>query len=365
MFRTVAALVRKEFYQIKRDPIMLRMVLVVPVVQMLVLAYAISTDVKLIPTAVYDYDRSTRSRELVRSMSAGDYFIPVAGGGSLNGCERGLLSGEHSVVMIIPPDFSKDLERNEPSPVGMVIDGANANSASISSGYAELIARRYGQRITREAPPIRLAGRILYNPEGESVYFIVPGIVAVLLTMISMIMTSLAIVRERERGTLEQLMVTPIRTPALILGKTIPVAILGYIEMSVALAFGILWFHIPFAGSWPLLYSLAFIYLLSAQGVGMFISTITSTQQQAMFFAWFFAIFTILTSGFFIPIQNMPAIVQKLTYLNPLRYFMTIVRGIMMKGAGFQELRMEVFSLMALAVFTYGLAWLRFSKRVK
>jgi ABC-2 type transport system permease protein len=193
----------------------------------------------------------------------------------------------------------------------------------------------------------------------------VPGIVAVLLTMITMLLTSLAIVREREQGTLEQLMVTPIRTPALILGKTIPFAILGYLEMSIALAVGIFWFHIPFAGSWPLLYGLAFVYLLTTLGVGMFVSTLTSTQQQAMFFTWFFAIFAILTSGFFIPIENMPPFVQKLTYLNPLRYFMTIVRGIMMKGAGLNELRGEALALVAFSAAMFGLSSLRFAKRVK
>jgi ABC-2 type transport system permease protein len=365
MLRTVAALVRKEFYQIRRDPLMLRMIFIVPVVQMFVLAYAISTDVKNIPTDVYDYDSSTLSRELVRSMAAGGYFIPSAGERPLLESDTDLVSGEKSAVLIIPPGFSRDLTLMRPAAVGFVLDGANANSASIASGYANLITRRYVRSFTRMDLPIQLAGRVYYNPEGESVYFIVPGIVAVLLTMITMLLTSLAIVREREKGTLEQLMVTPIRTPSLILGKTIPVAILGYLEMSLALAIGIFWFDIPFAGSWPLLYGLAFIYLLTTQGIGMFISTMTGTQQQAMFFTWFFAIFTILTSGFFIPIENMPGVVQKLTYINPLRYFITIVRGIMMKGAGIHELRSEALSLVVLAVFSYGFAWMRFSKRMK
>ncbi|MEJ2722274.1 MAG: ABC transporter permease, partial [bacterium] len=189
--------------------------------------------------------------------------------------------------------------------------------------------------------------------------------VAVLITMITMILTSLAIVREREQGTLEQLMVTPMRTPALILGKTIPFAILGYVEMSIALAVGILWFRIPFAGSWFLLFALVMLYLLTTLGLGMLVSTMTNTQQQAMFFTWFFAIFMILTSGFFIPIENMPSFVRKLTYLNPLRYFMTIVRGIMMKGAGLQALRSEVLALIVFALAMFGLASLRFSKRIK
>ena len=182
--------------------------------------------------------------------------------------------------------------------------------------------------------------------------------------MFTVLLTSMAIVREREVGTLEQLMVTPISIPALILGKTIPFAVLGYIEMSVALAVGVFWFKIPFAGSWTLLYGLSFIYLFTSLGVGMFISTVTKTQQQAMFFAWFFSIFTILTSGFFIPIANMPTVVQYLTYMNPLRYFMIIVRGIMMKGATFDILYPEILAMIIFGIVVFAFAWLRFSKRV-
>ena len=221
---------------------------------------------------------------------------------------------------------------------------------------------RFSQRQLNATVAIALHQKILYNPESESVYFIVPGIVATLLTMITMLLTSMAIVRERERGTLEQLMVTPIPTPALILGKIIPYALLGYIEISIALVVGILWFGIPFAGSWPLLYGLAFIYLLTT--MGMLVSTLTNTQQQAMFFTWSFTIFAILTSGFFIPIENMPAFVQKLTYLNPLRYFLTIVRAIMMKGAGLEALRFDVLALIIFAVAMFSFSWMRLSKRV-
>jgi len=178
-------------------------------------------------------------------------------------------------------------------------------------------------------------------------------------------LTSMAIVREREVGTLEQVMVTPISTTALILGKTVPFAILGFIEMSIALVFAVLLFFIPFAGSLPLLYGLSFIFLFTTLGVGMFVSTITHTQQQAMFFAWFFMIFAIMTSGFFTPITNMPEVVQYITYLNPLRYFMVIVRGIMMKGSGVAELYPQILALLAFGVGIFTFSWLRFSKRVK
>jgi ABC-2 type transport system permease protein len=364
MVQTILALVTKEFHQIRRDPLMLRLIFIAPLVQMLVLSYAISTDVKYVYTAVYDFDRSELSREFVRSMSVGDYFIPSTGTAPLLDSDRNLQTGETNVNLIIPEDFSEKLAKSERVSLGFVADGANANSASIATGYANLMAFRFNERLAGRPALVTLRQEILYNPEGESVYYIVPGIVAVLLTMITMFLTAMAIVREREKGTLEQLMVSPIPTPALILGKIIPFAVLGYIELSVALAIAILWFGIPFAGSWPLLYALSFIYILTTLGVGMLVSTLTSTQQQAMFFTWFFTIFAILMSGFFIPIDNMPAVLQRLTYLNPLRYYMIIVRGIMMKGAGLESLRTEAIALVVFAAAMFSFSWMRFQKRV-
>jgi ABC-2 type transport system permease protein len=364
MIQSVFALVVKEFHQIKRDGLMLRMIFLAPILQMIVLSYAISTDVKYIYTAVYDFDRHPLSRDFVRSMSVGDYFIPVETGASMLECEENLLGGKTNVNLIIPHDFSDKLLTARPVALGLIVDGSNANSASIAMGYANLIAFRFNERLAGATSPITLRQRVLYNPEGESVYYIVPGIVAVLLTMVTTLLTSMAIVRERERGTLEQLMVTPMPTPALILGKTIPYAAIGYVEISIALAFGIIWFDIPFVGSWPLLYGLTFVYVMTTLGVGMLVSTVTNTQQQAMFFTWFFTIFAILMSGFFIPIDNMPPVVQKLTYLNPLRYFMTIVRGIMMKGAGLESLRTEALALVVISLATFSFSWMRFSKRV-
>jgi ABC-2 type transport system permease protein len=365
MIQSILALVAKEFHQIRRDPFMLRLIFIAPIAQMLVLSYAISTDVKYVYTAVYDYDRQELSRDFVRSMGAGDYFVPTDGETPLLESEQNLLTGEKNVNLVIPNDFSKKLRNSRPVVLGLVTDGSNANSASIATGYANLVALRFSERLAGPASPITLRQRVLYNPEGESVYYIVPGVVAVLLTMVTTLLTSMAIVRERERGTLEQLMVSPMPILALILGKTIPYAILGYLEISLALALGIVWFKIPFLGSWPLLYALAFVYVLTTLGVGMLVSTMTNTQQQAMFFTWFFAIFAILMSGFFIPIDNMPTVVQKLTYLNPLRYFMIIVRGIMMKGAGLESLRTEALALVGFSLAMFSFSWLRFSKRVK
>ena len=365
MIQTILALVVKEFHQIRRDPFTLRLIFLAPIMQMMILAYAISTDVKYVYMAVYDYDHRELSREFVRSMSVGDYFIPSGSSGSVLDSEKNLLTGDKDVNLIIPNDFSEGLRNSKPVMIGFIADGANANSASIATGYANLIAFQFSERLSRSAFPVVLRQRILYNPEGESVYHIVPGIVAVLLTMVTTLLTAMAIVRERERGTLEQLMVSPIPIPALILGKIIPFAALGYIEFSIALALGVAWFKIPFVGSWPLLYGLSLLFVLTTLGVGMLISTMTNTQQQAMFFTWFFTIYAILMSGFFIPIENMPFFVQKLTYLNPLRYFMIIVRGIMMKGAGLESLRTEVLALVIFAVSMFSFSWMRFQKRAK
>jgi ABC-2 type transport system permease protein len=365
MVRTVIALMKKEFLQVLRDRNMLRLIFLMPTIQLFVLGYAVSTDVKLIRTAVYDYDRSDLSREYVRSLSAGDYFLTGSSHFPILDAERGFKENRYDAALIIPQNFSTDLQKSEQAEVGFIVDGTNANSASIALGYASIITQQFNQRTTGFRQPIQLRQRKLYNPEGESVYFMVPGIVATLLTMVTAMLTAMAIVREREIGTLEQLMVTPISTPALILGKTVPFAVIGFVEMSLALFLGVIWFDIPFAGSWVLLYALTFVFLFTTLGVGMFISTISSTQQQAMFLTWFFSIFAILTSGFFTPIANMPKIVQYLTYLNPLRYFMTTVRGIMMKGASLDELYPQVLAMITfgLAVFTFS--WLRFSKRVK
>lgn len=365
MIRCTLALIRKELYHVVRDPVMLHTIFIAPLIQLLLLGYAINTDVKFIDTAIYDQDRTDLSREYIRSLSASDYLIAMSSDIPLPESDRGFRENRYRSVMIIPPGFSERLNKLQSSEIGFIVDGTNANSAAVAIGYAGMIARNFSEKITGFSMPISLREKKLYNPEGESVYFMIPGIVATLLTMITVMLTSMAIVREREIGTLEQLMVTPISTPALILGKTIPFAILGFLEMSIALAFGILWFKIPFLGSWVMLYALAFVFLLTTIGVGMFISTVTKSQQQAMFFTWFFFIFAILTSGFFTPISNMPRIIQYITYLNPLRYFMKVVRGIMMKGASYDVLYPEILAMIIFGVIVFSLSWIRFSKRVK
>ncbi len=355
----------KEFHQVLRDRTMLRLIFVAPLLQLLILGYTASTDVKLIYTAFYDYDRSELSREYVRSFTVGDYFVQRTSDIPLGEAVKGFKENKFNVVMVIPVDFSRNIQRGKPVKVGLMVDGTNANSASIALGYANIITSQFNQKVSSITSPILLQGKILYNPEAKSVYYMVPGIVATLLIVTTVVLTCIAIVREREIGTLEQLMVTPITTPALLLGKIIPFALIGFLEMSIALAFGMIWFRVPFVGSWLLLYALSFLFLFTTLGVGIFISTITKTQQQAMFFSWFFSLFAMLTSGFFTPIANMPRSIQYLTYLNPLRYFMKIVRGIIMKGASIDVLYPEVMALVIFGIVIFSFSWMRFSKRVK
>jgi ABC-2 type transport system permease protein len=365
MIRTISALMRKEFLQVIRDRNMLRLIFLIPVVQLLVLGYAVSTDVKFIKADIYDFDKTVLSREYAATLSAGDYFLTRYGSKGLLESDRSFKENLSKAVVIIPKGFSEDITERKSTSVGLVMDGTNANTAAIALGYANLITEEFNRKRSGFSPPVRTLEKRLYNPEGESVNFMVPGIVATLVTMITVMLTSMAIVREREIGTLEQLMVTPITIPALLMGKTIPFALLAYIEMSVALAVGILWFDIPFAGSWLLLYAISFVFLFTTLGLGMFVSTISSTQQQAMFFAWFFFIYTILTSGFFTPIANMPRAIQYITYLNPLRYYLKIVRAIIMKGASADILYPEIAALVVFGTTVFSLAWIRFSKRVK
>jgi len=365
MFATIFALVKKELIQVRRDSNMVRMLFVMPIVQMFLLAYAVNSDVKLIYTAVYDFDKSDLSREYIRSFSPGEYFVTGSSKYSLLECEEGFKNNSYNVALTIPQDFSNNLENSQPTEVGFMVDGTNSNSAAIAMGYAGVITQQFNSGLSANSAPIKLAEKRLYNPEAESVYFTVPGIIATLITMITIMQTSMAIVKEREIGTLEQLMVTPITTSQLILGKIIPFALIGYIEMTLGLVLGILIFKIPFVGSVALLYGLTFVFLFATLGLGMFISSISSTQQQAMFFAWFFSVFSMLMSGFFTPIANMPQTIQYLTYLNPLRYFLTIVRGIMMKGATLSTLYPEVIAMAIFGVAIFTLSWLRTSKRVK
>ncbi len=368
-------ILRKEFQQILRDRFMLAVLFIVPIVQLFILAYAITTDVKHLSTVICDLDRSPISRELIEAFRHSGYF-------DLNHetnrpAEVSTYLDREKAVMgiVIPVHFSRDLKSGKSPRVQLLLDGQNSNSSAIAMGYSQRIIQRFildklKDRVRKEPEMLELIHqvdpvmRVWYNPNLKSAYYMIPGIIAILLTMITALLTSLAIVREREIGTLEQLMVTPIRPYQLILGKIIPFAILGYIEFSIAMILAVLWWRIPFIGSIPVLAAFIAAFILTTLGLGVFISTMVKTQQQALFFCWFFIIFALLMSGFFFPIENMPRSLQYLTYLDPLRYFMTVVRELILKGAGFSQLWQEMAALLVFGALIFTLSVLRFQKRV-
>jgi ABC-2 type transport system permease protein len=373
--RPILFFVRKEFKQFARDPYMKRIVFAMPTIQLLVLAYALSTDLRHVRLAVLDQDDTRESRQLVSAFFTSDLFEPATAAHSSDELEILLTTGKADIALNIPTNFARDLTSLRHAAVGVIVDGQNSSSAGRAVGYTEGILRQESLRLvsaTADAHPAIAANirriepvtRFFYNPELISRYYMIPGIVAVLLSAITAMLTGMAVVREHEIGTLEQLLVSPLRPMQLIAGKMIPFTILAYIELAISAFIAIWWFELPFAGSVGLLAFCALCYLLVTLGGGLLASTVSNTQQQAMFTVWFFLIFGILTSGFFYPIENMPMWIQYITYLNPIRYFMAILRAIFLKGAGFADILPNLIPLLAIGVATFALAVLRFRRRI-
>lgn len=372
--RGVLHIVRKELIQVFRDPNMLRIIFLMPLFQLFVLGYAINFDVKNVGLLVIDRDGSSASRSLVDRFKESEHFIvkEIADPGS--GIERHLRRGEAILALVVPEHFARDLETGKSPEVGILVDGTNSNTAGIALGYCSRIMYRFMSdraaqaearhpAIRRNVRLIEPETRIWYNPELKSVYFMIPGIVAILLTVITMLLTGLAIVKEREAGTLEQLLVTPLKPWQIIAGKTIPFAMLGLAELALATTIGVLWFKIPVVGNIGLLALLALTFILTTLGLGVFISTMAGTQQQALFITWFFLQMFVLLSGIFYPIENMPRAVQAITLINPLRYFVAINREIFLKGGGLGVLWPELRSLLVIGVCVFTFATLRFHRR--
>ncbi len=372
--RGVLHIVRKELIQVFRDRNMLRIIFLMPLFQLFVLGYAITFDVKNVGLLAIDRDGSSASRSLVDRFRESEHFIvkEIADPGS--GIERHLRRGEAILALVIPEHFARDLDTGKSPEVGILVDGQNSNTAGIALGYCSRIMYRFMSdraaqtlarhpTIMRDVRLIEPETRIWYNPELKSVYFMIPGIVAILLTVITMLLTGLAIVKEREAGTLEQLLVTPLKPWQIIAGKTIPFAMLGLAELALATTVGVLWFKIPVVGNIGLLALLALTFILTTLGLGVFISTMAGTQQQALFITWFFLQMFVLLSGIFYPIENMPRAVQAITLINPLRYFVAINREIFLKGGGLGVLWPELRSLLVIGVCVFTFATLRFHRR--
>jgi ABC-2 type transport system permease protein len=373
---------KKELIELRQDPRLFGVVILAPIIQLNVLGYAATTDVKDIPIAIVDADRSTASRELVHRFEASANFKIVAMPGSTGEIDTYLDRGQAWMVLSIPADYGHRVAAGRPTTIQVVADGTDSNSTGVAMGYAQTLIGGYVQDLTAAASPTFAEGyggqagmpvaglvqpeiRVWFNPRLESRDFMIPGIVALLLLVITTNLSAMAIVREKEIGTLEQLNVTPLARWELITGKLLPYAFIGIIDVILVLIVAIYWFEVPMRGSIALLFGMCLIYLLSTLGLGLFVSTISQTQQQAMMTTIFFFLTPMLyLSGFIFPIENMPQWIQPITYLIPLRYFLVIVRGIFQKGIGLEILWPQALALLAWGLAMLTLATLRSSKRL-
>jgi ABC-2 type transport system permease protein len=372
MRRRIITLIVKEFRELRRSPQLLRLVIVAPIVQLTMLGYAATTDVTNVPVVVVDGDRSPRSRELVERFAVSRYFDIVREELDPRAVETDLARGVAWLAIIIPQGFGVDLERPGSPTTGPVVqviaDGTDANSSGVALAYVQGLVGEFNtaQIARRGRAPASIDGRVRvwFNPDLESRNFMVPGVLAVLLLVITANLTSMAIVREREIGTLEQLNVTPLGRWELIIGKLLPYSLIGFIDVLLVVAVATFWFEVPLRGSLWLLLGASLVYLLCTLGLGLFVSTISATQQQAMMTStFFFLVPMIYLSGFIFPIENMPRVIQWVTTVIPLRYFLVIVRGVFLKGVGFDVLWPQFLALALWGSTILTLAAVRSSKR--
>lgn len=385
MWQRLRHLVVKEFIQTFRNPRMRFVLLVPPLMQLVAYGYAFNLDISCIPTAVADFEQSQETREIVRRFERSGYFCLRARVARAADLGRLLDQGDVKLALQFDPGFTADLRRNQPATLQMLVDGTDSNTAMVAAGYANRILARYNQEIRQAAvavpttrtgvptaeilrdrsPGIDLRARAWYNPDLRSRNFFVPGVIALVTMLVSLQLTSMSIVREREVGTMEQLLVTPLRPAELILGKTIPPVLISFFDIALVTSAAVFWFQVPIRGSLALLFGAAALYLLSSVGIGLYISTVSRTQQQAMMAMAFFFMPANLFSGFLFPISAMPWPIQYLSLLNPLRHFLVIIRGIFLKGIGLAILWPEMLALLLLGAVLLGLSALRFRTRLE
>ncbi len=373
--KAVLSIIRKEFLHLRRDPRLFPVIFISPILQLLLLGYAADLDVKLIPSVICDMDRSAASRDFLDGFLNSGYFAVEARVEKTDEIDRYLDDGDAAMAFVIPRGFGDKVAGRRPASVMIIADGSESQSATIGVNYATMIAAKYSQRILLESfervkglglKPVLVDPevRVWYNPELRSRNFMVPGVLGLILMIMTTSLASLGIVRERETGTMEQLIVTPIRPYQLILGKLLPFVLIGLIDATFVVAVAKWGFLIPVRGSVPLLFALCLAFMLNTLGIGLFISTISRTQQQAMLTSLFFILPMIMLSGFVFPIENMPRFFQLVTHVIPIRYFFVIIRGIMLKGAGWPELWDQAAALLVLGTAILGLSVARFQKKL-
>lgn len=371
----LTSLIRKEFIQILRDPRTLVLVLVIPVMQLFLLGYAATNDVRNVSLAVYDQDRGPAARELLDAYRSADYFQITFEVNSEEELGNLIDTGQARAGLIIPADYTNQIKSNGSAEVMFVLDGSDPTVASTALSAALMIGQQHAtqilaQRLERSAQaavltlPLEIQTRIWYNPDLITAYFMIPGVIAMILFALTSILTATAVVRERERGTIEQLIVTPIRPWELVVGKILPYVILAFLNMVEVLAIGHWWFNVPVRGSLILIITLSGLFLLTSLGIGLLASTIANTQQEAMLVVWMTLLPALFLSGFFFPLEAMPRVLQWISYLFPLRYYLVIIRSLMLKDVGAAAFRTEIIALVVFGLGLMTLASLRFRKRL-
>jgi ABC-2 type transport system permease protein len=364
----------KELLQLRRDRLTLAMMAVMPVVLLLLFGYAINTDVRHIPTLVDDHDRSAASRDLARRLEATGFFDLVGEIRGYDEIERALRSGRARAALVVPPRYAADIAAGATAHVQLVVDGSDPQIVGSAQNTAASLVEtravdlsverlaRIGGRFTSQ--PVDMVPDILYNPDQRTAVYIVPGLIGVILTLTMVMLTAMALARERERGTLEQLIVSPVRPFELVVGKILPYVAIGYLQMTLILGFARVVFDVPVRGSLPLLYALALVFIAASLAIGLFFSTLAQTQQQAMQMSFFFLMPNILLSGFMFPFEAMPVPAQWISQGLPLTHFLRIVRGIVLKGSRFEDLRVELMWMACILVGLVVFSSLRFRKKL-
>lgn len=368
-----SALVRKEFLHILRDPRTLGVMFIIPIVELMLMGYAATTNIEHLRTAVLDGDKTMASRELIEAYRASSYFDIVHYVESEQQMAYLVDRGQVRSGLIIPPGYGEALNGGEQAQVAFVIDGSDPSVANTVLAASQSVGQAYSMRIIEQAmgidpddmPGVQVRTRVWYNPEMKSANFMIPGIIGLILYFMTCLFTALSIVREREQGTIEQLIVTPIKPLELIVAKVTPYVFVAFFDVLEVLVIGVFWFGVPIRGSLGLLLSLSAIFLITSLGIGIFISSVANTQQEAMLLAFLTMFLSIFLGGFFFPIEAMPGWLQTITYVVPLRYMLVIIRGIILKGVGLQILFQEVVALIIFGVAIMLLAATRFRKQLE
>jgi ABC-2 type transport system permease protein len=371
----IRTIIWKEFSHLRADRRMIGLMIMPVLVQLFIMGYALTSEVKYTPVAVVDRSRSPQSAELIALISRNTLFVFRGLAASEAQAREWLDNGTAKVVLVIPPDFVRQFNRPEGAALQMISDGQDANSSKVATGYLtsaingwtrqKLEHRLAGQGLNLESMiPVTVRPVIWFNPMLKSTWYMIPALVVVLVTMVTSLLTGISIVKEKENGTFEQLMVTPIKPVHVIIGKIVPFVLIGFFEILLFFAVALLWFGIPFRGHLVTLLVFALVYMISSLGIGILTSTLVRSLQQVLFLSFFILIFFILLSGFFIPVENMPGWVQIVTLANPVRFFMFIVRAIFLKGAGFADLWREGLNLLIIGVVVFGGAVALFRRRV-